>query len=102
MASRLNLHEELCEILGNRNVYFQPPESVKMSYPCIRYTLAAPDTRRANNTIYKSTNKYELTVIDYNPDSDIYQKILSHFPMCRLDRVYIASNLNHFVLTIFY
>ena len=32
MDRRLKLHEELCDILGSRNVYFQPPETVKMKY----------------------------------------------------------------------
>ena len=37
MKTRYELHEFLCEILGSRNVYFQPPESVKMKYPAIVY-----------------------------------------------------------------
>ena len=32
MASRLKLQTMLEEILGSRNVYFNPPESVKMKY----------------------------------------------------------------------
>ena len=36
---RLELHEILCTILGSRNVYFQPPESIKMNYPAIVYGL---------------------------------------------------------------
>jgi hypothetical protein len=39
MASRLELHEELCAVLGSRNVYFMTPESVKMNYDAIRYAL---------------------------------------------------------------
>ena len=37
MASRLNLHNSLIEALGTKSVYFQPPESVKLVYPCIIY-----------------------------------------------------------------
>lgn len=102
MASRLNLHEELCELLGSRNVYFQPPESLKMHYPCIRYSLSGMDQRRANDGLYKTMNRYEVTVIDSDPDSDIYKRLLNHFPMCNFDRPYIADNLNHFTLTIYY
>jgi len=32
---RIQLHEILCDVLGTRNVYFQPPESVDMNYPAI-------------------------------------------------------------------
>lgn len=102
MASRLQLHEELCALLGSRNVYFQPPESVKMNYPCIRCSWTGIEQRRANNGSYLRTNKYELIVIDYDPESEIPEKILAHFPMCRFDRGYIADNLNHFVLTLYF
>ena len=102
MASRLELHEELCEILGSRNVYFNPPEDVKMKYPAIRYSLSGVDLVKANNKIYRNTNQYSLTVIDEDPDSDIYMKILTHFPMCSLGRPYPADGLNHFPLTLYY
>ena len=32
MASRLELQSKFEELLGSRNVYYQPPESIKMSY----------------------------------------------------------------------
>ncbi len=100
MASRLQLHEELCTLLGSRNVYFQPPRS--MQYPCIKYSRSGIDQHRANDSLYLSTSQYELTVIDYNPESDVPEKILKHFPMCRFDRGYVADNLNHFVLTLYF
>ena len=102
MGSRLELHEELCEILGNRRAYFQSPASVKMSYPCIRYSLGGINSLKANDKNYKNTKRYEITVIDTNPDSDIYLKILEHFPMCSFDRPCTADNLNHWVLTLHY
>lgn len=102
MASRLKLHEELCEILGTKNVYFQPPASVKMIYPCIRYSLSSVDSIYANDKNYKNTKRYEIIVIDRDPDSDIYEKILNHFEMCGFDRPYVSDNLNHWVLTLYY
>ena len=102
MASRLELHEELCNILGSRNVYFQPPASVMMTYPCIRYSRSGMDQDYADNKTYKYTNRYELIIIDSDPDSEIPFKILGHFQMCRLDRSYAADNLNHTVLTLYY
>lgn len=102
MASRLDLHEELCEILGTRNVYFQPPESVKLIYPCIVYSMSGVFKLNANNRLYKSRNSYEVIVIDHDPDTDIFDLILEHFPMCRFDRSYVADNLNHYALTLYY
>ena len=102
MVSRLELHEELCEILGIRNVYFQPPESLKMEYPCVKYSISGLDHKRANNMIYKNTNRYELIVIDREPDSEIHNLILQHFPMCSFSTSYTADNLYHNVLTLYY
>ena len=38
MASRLELQTKFENILGSRNVYFQPPASVQMRYPAIVYS----------------------------------------------------------------
>lgn len=102
MASRLELHEELCKLLGSRNVYFQPPESMKLKYPCIKYSLSGMSHKRANNKIYKSDNRYEVIIIDLDPDSIIYLKLLEHFQMCSFERTYTADDLNHYVLSIYY
>ena len=37
MGTRLELQSKLEEILGSRQVYYQPPETVKMEYPAIVY-----------------------------------------------------------------
>ena len=102
MASRLELHEELCEILGSRNVYFQAPSSVKMQYDAIRYELSDKDLKRANNKIYQNTNQYSGVVITRDPDTTIPNEILSHFEMCSFGRPYTADNLNHYPFTLYY
>ena len=103
MGHRLDLHEELCKILNNKNVYFQPPASVRMVSPCIKYSRdPGANKHNANNKLYIKTDQYEVIVIDRDPDSNIPDKILEHFPMCRMDRTYTADNLNHFVFTIYY
>lgn len=102
MASRLKLHEELSKIPGIKKVYFNPPESVKMTYPCIRYERMPPDLKRADDRIYRNTDRYRITVIDTNPASEIYKYILENFRMCSFDRTYKADNLNHDDLSLFY
>ena len=102
MANRADLHEELCTILGTRNVYFNPPESVRMKYDAIRYSLAGKDIKRANNRMYLFTNQYDGVVITNNPDTTIPDTILSHFEMCSFGRPYTADNLNHYPFTIYY
>nr|DAU44333.1 MAG TPA: tail completion protein [Caudoviricetes sp.] len=101
MGTRLDLHEIFCSTLGSRNVYFQPPETIKMNYPCIVYERASNDTRFADNRPYKSIRRYTATIIDKNPDSQLPDK-LGELPLCRLNRVYTADNLNHYVFDIYF
>ena len=89
---RLLLHEIFCEILGTRNAYFQPPESVKMNYPAIVYGLDSIENTYANDGVYLSYRKYSVTVIDK----------VATLPTCRFIRHYEKDNLNHDVFTIFF
>lgn len=102
MASRLELHEELCEVLGSRNVYFKAPESPKMRYPAIRYELSGKDVKRANDGLYIMTNKYDGVVIATDPDTIIPDAVLKHFKMCSFGRPYTADSLNHYPFTLYY
>lgn len=101
MASRLELHEVLCKILGSRNVYFQPPASVKMKYPAIVYERSDIENVFANNDPYMQSLVYDITVIDKDPDSEIVMAV-SRLPMCRFDRHFTADNLNHDVFTLYF
>lgn len=102
MASRLKLHEELCTLLGSRNVYFNPPENIKMTYTAIRYEISGKDLKRANDGIYRMTNQYSGVVITKDPDSTLPDEILMHFKMCSFGRPYIADNLNHYPFTLYF
>lgn len=101
MTSRIELHEELCKILGSRNVYFQPPESVKMIYPAIRYKLDGIKTLDADDKPYLLPRAYQLILIEKNPDSPTVDA-LAKLPMCRLQNQYSAENLNHWVFKLYY
>lgn len=101
MASRLELQEKLEELLGSKSVYYQPPESVKMEYPAIRYSKSRIDVKRADNSIYSKNIRYELIVIDRKPDNPVIDKLLE-LPYSSYDRGYKADNLNHDVLTIYW
>ena len=102
MDKRLQLHRELINILGSNNVYFQPPETLKMKYPCIRYSKQRPMVEHADNTRYFNRRRYELTVIDTNPDTDIPERIAESLPYCSVDRYYTADNLTHCTLELYY
>lgn len=99
MAQRLEL-QSLLEGLTER-VYFQPPLNVAMVYPCILYQLDGDRTKRANNRLYSRTKRYQVTVIDRNPDSELPGKVIE-LPLCKFNRFYTADNLNHSVFTLFF
>lgn len=101
MGGRLKLHEILVRELGYPNVYYQPPETMKMAYPCIVYQRAADSTSYADNRVYRRKRRYDLTIIDKNPDSEIPDRICE-LPMCKLDRCYTSDNLNHYAFTIYF
>lgn len=101
MASRLDLQTELERLLGSRNVYFQPPSSVRMQYPAIVYSRKDVDGRFANDKIYRKLPCYEMILIDKNPDSTFVDKLLD-LQYCSFDRHYESDNLNHDVFTIYY
>lgn len=101
MRDRLTLQTELEMLLGNGNVYFQPPAEVKMRYPAIRYKMSDIDNTYANNRVYASQKQYELILIDKDPDSEYVDK-LNQFYNASFVRAYIADNLNHWVFTINY
>lgn len=101
MSSRLDLQTILEGILGSRNVYFQPPSSVRMQYPAIVYSRKNIEKRLANDSTYHKLPSYEVILIDKNPDSAFVDKILD-LPYCSYDRHYESDNLNHDVFTIYY
>ena len=86
--------------MGDNPVYYQPPASLHMKYPCIRYKLNTIDTRKADNKKYKKMNRYDVTLIDEDPVSEFVDPILD-IEYCDLDRTYSSDNLNHFVFTIY-
>ena len=52
MAPRLELQAILAEILETDQVYFQPPPTVKMEYPCIVYRRDYEETSFADDKPY--------------------------------------------------
>lgn len=101
MASRSSLQTLLEGLLGTKNVYFQPPSTFLMAYPCIVYGISNIRTKFADNVVYNYKKRYQLTVIDANPDSLIPDKVTS-LPTCIFERHFTADNLNHFVFVLWY
>lgn len=98
---RSSLNDLLLEVLGADFVYFQPGPDIVMQYPCIVYERDNSSVQHADNQPFRSALRYQVTYMDYNPDSDVVAKLLA-LPLCTFSRHYATSNLNHDVFTIYH
>ena len=103
MGTRIDLQNKLEELMASfgvqeddcfHHVYFQPPMSVRMKYPCIRYERSSFEPLHADNITYRQTKRYTLTFMSKDPDDPIVDAI-EELPMCSHDRYYAADNLHH-------
>jgi hypothetical protein len=101
MSERQDLHTILKEIMGDNPVYFQPPSTVKMAYPCIVYKRSMIKTKFADNSPYMQKKRYTITVIDKDPDSSLPDQI-GALQLCSFDRHFTFDNLNHDVYNIYF
>lgn len=100
MASRLKLRDILKGIVPN--VYYQPPESKKLTYPCIVWSLNRIDPEYADNLPYTKDKSYQLILIHSDPDNTEVDQI-ADLPRCRMDRSpYVSGNLYHYPFTIYF
>lgn len=89
------------EIHGNNfHIYYRPPESVKLAYPCILYERDVIDSDHADNSPYKMDTRYAITVISREQDDPLVTAI-AKLPLCSFDRHYVANNLYHDVFIIY-
>lgn len=98
---RLKFHGTLLQIAGNNEVYFQPPESLRLKTPCIIYTRANVYRNNADNKLYFSKTAYDVIVIDEDPDSELMEKI-HEVPNSTFIRHYTSDNKNYDVFRIYY
>ena len=101
MAQRLELQALLVSILGSDNVYFQPPPTLQMTYPCIVYHRDKMRTAFADDKPYSIDRAYQVTVIDRNPDS-LIPSLIAKLPKCIHESFFTADNLNHDVFRLFF
>lgn len=104
MASeRVELQRMLKGLFPNAqeaHVYFQPPESVKLVYPCMVYKLSDMPQLWANNLPYHWEHAYELTYISRDANDPMVEKLIA-LRETKFVRYFSADNLHHFVYIIF-
>lgn len=96
-----NLRDLLKSILQSDNVYFQPPPSIKIEYPCIIFNRESDQSVKADNNRYTSMYRYSIIYIRRTHDTEIPESILE-LPLCSYDRFYTSDGLNHDAFSIYY
>lgn len=72
-----------------------------MKYPCIVYSRDTTFVAFAGNFPYKHDKRYQVTVIDRNPDSEVPDRI-SKLPKVAHQRTFATDGLNHDVFNLFF
>lgn len=101
MAPRHELQTLLEDLLGSRNVYFQEPENLTMKYPCIVYHVDEEKVKFADNSPYNIMTRYQVTIIDEDPDTIIREKVRL-LPRCLFARRMVVSKLNHYIYSLYF
>ena len=110
MATRAELQNALTNLWNAyfdgkyvARVYYDPPESVKMLYPCIVYEYSNAHLTRGNNRVYLKGKMYNLKLIFTDPDEgeEFEDWLESHMPCCNgASGCYVSDNLYHFPVTL--
>lgn len=106
MDRRLKLDEELrllqIEVLGYQHTYFEPPESVRLSYDAVVYNRTGFNVKRADDRGYIMYDEYQVMVISKDAETQLPRAIMEHFAYCSPGRSSVTDNLYHFPFTIYF
>ena len=97
------LYEILQGIMGDSGrAYYQPPENLKLSYPCIVFERSNALIDYADNNPYQITKRYTITLMTKTADNDEFVDQLLNLPMCTYDRQFITEGIVHDVFSIYF
>ena len=76
LNNRLKFHQVLINALGEGyKVYFQPPETLQMTYPCVVYHRRYLDSVKADNIKYLKNTQYQVVLVSRDPDDEAISKL---------------------------
>lgn len=101
MGARLDLQTLLESLQESVSVYFQPPSNVLMTYPAIVYNRDFEDVKYADNLVYSLKVRWQVTVIDPDPDSLIPDKV-GGLPLTSYVRHFTTEGLNHDIYNMYF
>ena len=102
---RERLQESLADLVedtfGKVNIYYNPPENIRMTYPCFVINLDDINDIYASNEIWNSIVRYSVTFITRKVQEDIIPLMLSGFhDYVSFNRSFASDGLSHYVFTI--
>lgn len=104
MEKRLKLHQKLSGIASsvsdNCKVYFQPPEKLKLEYPCIIYKLERVNTTHASNSNYKRNYQFQVMFISRKARLDVVE-LIEDLEWCTLSNVNTSDGLYQYTFAIY-
>lgn len=103
MERRLTLHTKLREIVGDDvELYFQAPTGQKLSYPCVLYSIDNVHTLRADNQLYRVVPRYQITVMERDPEGTLAFDILNEFKNISFNTKFVKDSLYQTNLTLYF
>lgn len=82
------------------HVYYQPVNNVQIVYPAIVYEYDRASDRKANNGLYSMNDRYRVTVVDRDPDSNI-PNLVRQLPLSSLTAKNKQDGLYHTIFTVY-
>lgn len=102
LPQKTNAIQQRIKSCGVSNVYFEPPQDIRMKYPCVVFRRGVISSRSADNRVYKRDDAYDLVHICRDPDSKTVHAILDEFQMIRHVRHFTADGLHHDQFKLYY
>lgn len=91
---RLELHSKLKSLITN--VYFEPADGNRLSYPCIVYSRQNIENKRANNSnLYIGSMVYNVTYISRDSSNTFMKAFLKLVPSASLSNIMTVEGLYH-------
>ncbi len=100
-TKREELNEIFVDFLGSRQVYFQPDDKIRISYPAIVYEIDDQYVIHADNRPHRRMDRYQVTIIDRNPDVPA-RLLVETLPMCTFSRAFAQDGLNHRIYSLYF
>lgn len=85
----------------SEHVSFQPSEMTKIKYPHIVYSRPPAYQVHADNIPYVHIDKYEVQLIDRDPDSPIFDELLTR-AHCSHTTTFVEDGLHHSVFDLYH